>query len=88
MVPGPRACDAMQGQFLLSLDLKEFVRIFNEEGITLDDLRESSALELKVRVHITSHCVIQPADPRQEMGIPSGARKKIIAALHPELMLN
>jgi hypothetical protein len=66
------------------------VRIFNEEGITLDDLRESSAQELKV-------CPPPPPSPSpppppchlvQEMGIPSGARKKIIAALHPDLMLN
>ena len=40
---------ACQSQFLLTLDLREFATLFEDEGLTMDDLRECSAKELKVR---------------------------------------
>ncbi len=38
-----------QEQFLISIDLAEFSRVFDGEGVTLEDLRQCSADELKVR---------------------------------------
>eukprot|EP00056_Hartaetosiga_gracilis_P017202 m.6645 g.6645 ORF g.6645 m.6645 type:complete len:318 (+) comp5406_c0_seq1:66-1019(+) len=50
-------------EFLESLDLKEFVRVFEDEGMTLTQLQQAAPGDLKA------------------LGIPTGIRKKILAAL-------
>jgi hypothetical protein len=41
-------CFLFQEQFLAGLDLAEFARVFEDEGISLEDLQQCSADELKV----------------------------------------
>ena len=55
---GADADDATLAEFMLRLDLREFVPLLDDEALTLDDLRECSARELKVRPaqpHKASH---------------------------------
>ncbi|EGD78145.1 hypothetical protein PTSG_09021 [Salpingoeca rosetta] len=49
--------------FLATLDMQEFARVFEDEGMSLEDLQQCSAADLK------------------KLGLPSGVRKKLTAAL-------
>ena len=58
-----------------------------EEFMTSLDLREYAKVLDSERLTLADLRASSAADLKS-IGIPAGARKKIIAALHPELLLN